>query len=195
LAPETGEPWHLEAYRPYLRVLARRGIRARLRSKFDSSDVVQDALLRAHERLNQFRGQTEAELKAWLRTILANSLANTINAFSAGKRDAAIEHSLDAELTHTSLRLEHWLAGSFPSPSDELLRGERMIRLSEALHRLPHDQCTVVELRYLDGCSVEEIGQQMNRSSASVAGLLRRGLTTLRTLLGAEGGQSTRPDD
>jgi RNA polymerase sigma-70 factor (ECF subfamily) len=68
----------LESYREYLRLLARLQIDARLRAKLDPSDVAQEALMHAHERRDQFRGSTDAELAAWLRQILANQLAEAL---------------------------------------------------------------------------------------------------------------------
>src|SRR6516162_11906647 len=68
----------LDSYRNYLRLLARTGIDASLQGKADPSDLVQEALLKAHQHYAQFRGRTEAELAAWLRQILARSLADLI---------------------------------------------------------------------------------------------------------------------
>ena len=64
----------LESYRNYLRLLARTGIDASLRGKADPSDLVQETLLKAHQHFDQFRGQTETELVAWLRQILTVDL-------------------------------------------------------------------------------------------------------------------------
>src|SRR3954471_2730346 len=68
--------WPLEHYRDYLHLLSRVAVDARLRALADSSDVVQQTLLRAQERIGQFRGSSEAELLAWLRAILARQLAD-----------------------------------------------------------------------------------------------------------------------
>jgi RNA polymerase sigma-70 factor, ECF subfamily len=44
------------------------------RAKLDPSDVVQHAILHAHKKRAQFRDETEGELLAWLRAVLANAL-------------------------------------------------------------------------------------------------------------------------
>jgi DNA-directed RNA polymerase specialized sigma24 family protein len=64
----------LEEYREYLRVLAR------LR---DPSDVVQQALLKAHQHRDQFRGQNQAQWRVYLRSILANTVADAIGGENA----------------------------------------------------------------------------------------------------------------
>ena len=53
----------------------------------DPSDVVQETLLKAHQGLDQFRGDTDAEMAAWLRAILTNTLADWLRRFQAGARN------------------------------------------------------------------------------------------------------------
>jgi DNA-directed RNA polymerase specialized sigma24 family protein len=65
----------LERFRSYLRLLARLHLNPRLQARLDASDVVQQTLLQACRALPHFRGRTEAELTAWLRQILAHTLA------------------------------------------------------------------------------------------------------------------------
>src|SRR5262245_47234529 len=84
----------LDQYREYLRLLARLQIDPRLRGKIEPSDIVQETLLRAHERRSQFRGTTDPELAAWLRQILANELAEALRRYTRQKRDVNLERSL-----------------------------------------------------------------------------------------------------
>jgi RNA polymerase sigma-70 factor (ECF subfamily) len=176
--------WPLERYRDYLCLLARLQLDPRLRAEFDSSDVAQQTLLKAQQSIDQFRGQGEAELVGWLRRILANTLTDLLRRL---KRRGAADGSLEAALEASSARLEAMLAdGTQAPPGERLDREERLLRLADALAKLPEEQRTAVELRHLQGMGVPEVGRLMGRSTASVAGLLRRGLQLLRTLLADE---------
>ena len=176
-----GGPRPLEHYREYLRLLARLQLDPRLRGQLDPSDIVQQTLLRAHERFDQFRAQTDDELRAWLRAILARNLVDAARKFGRQKGDRA--QSLEAALEQSSARLEALLASEDSSPSQRAARAERLLELSEGLARLPEDQRTAVELRFLHGLAVPDIGIQMGRSTVSVTGLLYRGMKVLRDVM------------
>jgi RNA polymerase sigma-70 factor (ECF subfamily) len=177
--PRTSE-WPLEAYRDYLRLLARLQLPPLLRRQVDPSDVVQETLLRAHRSMGQFRGSTEAELTAWLRRILLNHLAEALRKLGAARRNGTSERSLELALEQSSVRLEAWLASEHSSPSERASRHEDLLYLAEALEHLPATQRTAVELKHLQSWSVEAIAQQMGLSKAAVGGLLRRGMQALR---------------
>ena len=117
--------WRLERYYDYLHLLSRVGLDARLRALADSSDVAQQALLRAHERIGQFRGTGEAEFLAWLRAILARLLADL--ARRAGQPQWEKRRSLEATLEQSSARLASWLADEQPSPGEQVRRREQLL--------------------------------------------------------------------
>lgn len=173
----------LEAYRDYLRVLARLQMSTRLRGKLDASDVVQQTILRAHAGQDQFRGTTESEWLAWLRTILANVLRSVSREFDAAARNVSREQSLESALDESSARLERMLAAEQSSPSASIVRFEELARLANAIVRLPNDQRMAIELHHLKGQTVAEVAQQLGRSRSAAVGLLFRGLKRLRELL------------
>ena len=175
----------LERFRDYLRLLARLQLDPRLQGKLDPSDLVQLTLLKAHQAQDQFRGRTPAEQAAWLRQILANTLANAVRDLARAKRDIALERSLEAALTDSSSRLEAWLAADQSSPSQQAERNEELLRLAEALATLPPLQREVLLLRHCQGWALADIAAHVGRSRAAVASLLRRGLRQLREHLHA----------
>src|SRR5271154_4483256 len=92
----------IEDYRDYLVLLVRLQLGSRLRAKLDASDVVQQAILHAHERRAQFRGAPESEWMAWLRPILANALRTVGRRFEAQARNPGRERSLEADLERSA---------------------------------------------------------------------------------------------
>jgi RNA polymerase sigma-70 factor (ECF subfamily) len=178
--PAAGSPPDWERYRVYLHVLARQHLDQRLRGKLDSSDVVQQALLQAHQSLDQFRGQTEAERVAWLRQVLIRCLANALRDFKRDKRDVARERSLEEAVDASSARLADWLAAEQSSPSARVEEHEEVLRLADAMSRLPEAQREALRLQHLEGWSLAQIGEKLGRSPAAVAGLIKGAMKQLR---------------
>jgi RNA polymerase sigma-70 factor (ECF subfamily) len=177
----------MQRFRDYLCLLARLHMDARLRSKLDPSDIVQDVLLKAHRHQEDFRGQTEAERLAWLRQILVHTLTDAVRRFLQGEqRNVDREQSLDEAVYASSARLDEWLSDAASSPSERTERHEELLLLAAGLEALPEEQRQAVELRHLHGLGVVEVARRMGRSRASVAGLLRRALAALRESLDAD---------
>jgi RNA polymerase sigma-70 factor (ECF subfamily) len=176
--------WRLERYRPLLRLLARQiQLDPRLRRRLDSSDLVQDALLKAHMGLDQFRGTTEAELIAWLQAILKHVVLDAFRRESAQRRDPAVEQSLHTVVEESSARLQALLVSRELSPAEGVERHEVLLRIAASLDQLPQDQRDAVVLRDMMGTPVVEIAERLGRTEKSVAGLLQRGRRWLRELL------------
>jgi RNA polymerase sigma-70 factor (ECF subfamily) len=175
--------WSLESYRDYLRLLARLQLPPVLRARIDPSDLVQETMLKAHQKVGQFRGHTGAELAVWLRRILLNHLTQALRKLGTALPVDTRERSLEKALEQSSARLEAWLAADQSSPSEQAMRHEDLLRLSEALAQLPESQRAALEFKHLQSWSVEAIGRQMGLSKAAVGGLLRRGMKKLRELM------------
>lgn len=174
----------LERFRHYLLLFARLHIGEQFRGKFDPSDVVQQTLLEAHRKRAQFRGNNEAELAGWLRQMLACEIADALRGLRRAKRNVALERTIEQAFLDSSSRLEQLLAAGHSSPSERAVKNEQLIRLAEAMAELPEDQRRAVELKHLQGKTVAAISEVLGRSETAVGGLLRRGMTRLRELLG-----------
>jgi RNA polymerase sigma-70 factor (ECF subfamily) len=174
---------NLNRYRDYLRFLARVQLDAELRAKVDPSDIVQQSLLLANQAWGDFRGTSEAELVAWLRTILSRTIAHATRDWKTQKRDVERERSLEAAIDASSARLGQFLAAEQSSPSQAAMRRELEVLVAEAVESLSAEQCEAIVLRYWRSLTLNEVAEAMNKSPAATAGLLHRGLKTLRSRL------------
>jgi RNA polymerase sigma factor (sigma-70 family) len=102
------------------------------------------------------------------------------------KRNRFRERSLEENLDHSGMRLADWLAGDLTSPSHRLHLSERAMALSQAVDALPDDQRHVILARHCHGRSLFDIAAELDRTPAAIAGLLRRGLASLRQSLDGE---------
>jgi RNA polymerase sigma-70 factor (ECF subfamily) len=180
----------LNGFREYLHLLARLQLRANLAGKIDLSGVVQQTLLEAYQAGDGFPADA-AQQAAWLRRALANNLTDEIRRLGSRGKVRVEEQSLEQALEVSSARLEAWLAREESTPGRGAVRKEQLSRLAQALLQLPDHQRQAVEMHHLQGLSLADVGRCLGRSREAVAGLVFRGLKTLRALLTGKKGQAT----
>jgi RNA polymerase sigma-70 factor (ECF subfamily) len=174
----------LALYRNYLAFLARSGVDSTLGAKADPSDLVQEALLLAFEHFPSFRGESEGELVAWLRRILARCLATLVRRYrGTAARDVGKERAIEGVLDRSSLALNRLLPARDRSPSQSAEARERSVILADALAELPDDHRRIIELRNLRQCDWREAGEEMGRTPGAARQLWTRALANLGTLI------------
>lgn len=175
----------LERYRPYLTLLARLQIGRGLQGKADPADMVQETFLEAARHFAVFRGESEPELTAWLRQILAACLAQLARRYYGTRaRDVRLERVLEDELDQSSRALDGALLAEQSTPSQRASRREQAVLLADALDSLPEDYREVIILRHLEGLTFPEVAARLGRSLDSVEKLWVRALPRLRRALG-----------
>lgn len=173
----------LNRFRPYLNVIAQRHLDERLQSRMDYADVVQITFLEATRDFNHFRGDTVESLLAWLRNILRNNVSTAHqHHLAAQKRSARKEVTMrvSSESGGSSLGMQDMVPSESSSPSQRMMRDEASVVLATCLEQLPETQREAIRMRYLEGMSLKEISERVEKSEMAVAGLLKRGLRTLR---------------
>jgi RNA polymerase sigma-70 factor, ECF subfamily len=183
-AIDTSDPAVIARYEPYLQMLARTQMRKAYQAKIGASDMVQQVMMQAVTGLDGFRGTTEPEFLAWLRQILAHHLCHLDRDLHRDKRDIRREQSMEQKLAQSSLNLQALLAGDGPTPSAVVMMGENVLRLANAIERLPESQGDAIRLHYLEGMKLSEVAATLDTTTGAVAGLLHRGMKTLREQLG-----------
>ena len=140
-----------------------------LRGKVGASDIVQSGLIRAYGALDKFEGSTEAEFRAWVKTIVLNSLHDQTRRYESQKRRVDREHGL-GDIT---------LTGGI-SPSDIASQNEEKILLQRYVSRLPALEQRVVEMRHRFGYSLTDIADILGISYSQVRTALKGGIAKLK---------------
>ena len=168
----------VERYRKYLLLIANDRLDHRLNEKVGASDIVQESIVLAHANIDQFRGKSEQEFKAWLRQILINGVRKTRQKFNTRKRQSDRERHYQQ---HSSIGLQ--LIDQHLTPQSDLVRKEREALVQKALDRLSPDQKQVIVFRNFEDRRFEEIGELMDRSPDAARKLWARAILALKSAL------------
>jgi RNA polymerase sigma-70 factor (ECF subfamily) len=173
----------LETFRAYLLLVADRELDPEVRAKGGASDLVQDTFLEAQRDFAGFHGASAEELRAWLRRVLLNNVANFTRQFrQRAKRDVGREVSLEAG--GSSHERGAGLAADTQSPSDAALAQEQAQALARAMELLPEDYRQVLALRHEEQLTFEQIGQKMERTANAARMLWLRAVERLQKEMG-----------
>ncbi len=177
-----------EQYRDRLRRMIALRLDKRVAGRVDASDVVQDALRDAHQRLSEYLADPQISFYPWLRRIAWDRLVDAYRTHvEAEKRSVLRERDWSPQLSdHSFDQLAHCLATSTIAPGRRALLAELEFRTKDALSELkPHDR-EILVLRYLEQLEVPEIAAVLGISQTAVTSRHLRALQRLRRLLGDE---------
>jgi RNA polymerase sigma-70 factor (ECF subfamily) len=151
-----------------------------LRSKLDSMDLVQDALLSALGGLGDFTYKNEGDFLRWLSKITQNALRDNLDKLYTDKRDIRKEVRLESyEPTTGSGFVGTPGAIEATTPSVIMSKKEDLDKLEKAIDELKPDYREVIVLSKIDGLSYKEIGDRLGKSIDSVGHLLSRAMVAL----------------
>lgn len=177
-----------ETCRAYVGFLARSHVESWIQAKVDSSDLIQQTLMEAHQAFPNFNGQTEGEWIAWLKQILKHNATDFVRRFGAAKRRATLEVAISTGNDSTYFRAAPELSSHGESPSQMMVRREQEILISEALATLPENYQEVIVLRNLQRLPFDEIAERMGRSRPATQMLWMRALKKLQAQMQIETG-------
>lgn len=173
----------LEAARSYLLLQAEQQLPHALRAKLGPSDIVQETAIDAHRDFVRFRGTTQEELYAWLRTILQNNVTDAVRRFTmAQKRAANREESLSVVVDRHGISV---LRAGSNMPDHSAMRREDAALVTLMLTQVPDDYQTILRLRYWEGLTFPQIGDRIGRSEEAARKLWFRALARLNSVIQA----------
>jgi RNA polymerase sigma-70 factor (ECF subfamily) len=175
----------LERYRDYLRRMVAVRLDRRLAARVDASDVVQETLVEAARRLDDYLRERPIPFYGWLRQLAGERIVDTHRRHvTAHRRSVTLEHR-DLDLPDASAdELVRRLFAADTSPSNHLMRLERHERLKGALAALPQRDREVLVMRHLEQLSTAEIAAMLEISEPAVKSRLLRALLRMREQMG-----------
>ena len=151
-----------------LQTAVRHHLGARRDAAVEVDDVVQETFARAFGAVDRFTWRGEDSLYPWLYGIAKN---------------VALRFAEKSNKLH-SLEIPERLAADDIAPSKAARRDERFDRLERCLEKLKPEYREVLRLARLEGLTVHEIAERMNRTEYSVKHLIARAIRQLRESFG-----------
>ena len=142
----------------------------------DAEDVVQDAFLKAYEKLDQFQGNSK--FYTWLVRIAVNESLMRLRKRRTGKM-VSIDEDIETDEGSVPRDLADWS----PNPEQNYSQAELAKILRKTIQGLPPGFRVVFVLRDVDGLSTEETAEMLGLSVPAVKSRLLRARLQLRERL------------
>lgn len=148
-------------------------------NQHDAEEIVQEAFLRAYQKLEQF--EARANFGTWVYRIASNYSIDRMR--QRRKEDARIEApSVSSEEGDNRDPLD-LVADSAPTPEHLTQNLELRKRMQLALNELSEAERTAFVMRHWEGCGIEEISATLKTSSSATKNTVFRSVQKLRKLL------------
>ncbi|MBX3440759.1 MAG: sigma-70 family RNA polymerase sigma factor [Planctomyces sp.] len=176
----------LDEHRQALRRMIDVRIDRRMSARVDASDVVQDVLLEASQRLPEYVRGPAIPFRIWLRQIAKDRMIDLHRRHRAQRRDVSREQALAVAPLgdRSSLDLAAQLFDSELTPAAATIRRELQRRFFLALDELPDDDREIILLRHVQHLGNSEAAQTLGLTPAAAGMRYLRALRRLRELLG-----------
>jgi RNA polymerase sigma-70 factor, ECF subfamily len=154
-----------------------------LRNQQDAEEVTQDAFIRAHRGLVNFRG--DAAFSTWLYQIATNLARNRYWYWWRRKRDQTISFDQPVGEEGTT-PLSEVFAAEMETPEDATVTQELVDRIAVGMGKLSPKHREILILRNVKNLSYEEIAAVLGISVGTVKSRIARAREALRGRLGDE---------
>lgn len=182
----------LERHRESLRRAIQCRLDRALARRVDASDVVQDVLLEAHRRLQDYAQAPRLPFAIWLRQLAHDRVIEMYRQHRVSQRRSLDrEQGVSALADRSSLDILQHLADPELTPAAANIQRELEQRFLSALHQLNEEDQEIIWLRHFDQLGNSEAASVLGLSPAAAGMRYLRALRRLRVLLGESPGQST----
>ena len=154
-----------------------------LRNPQDAEEVTQDAFIRAHRGLVNFRG--ESAFSTWLYQIATNLARNRYWYWWRRKRDKTV--SFDQPVSESNeTPLSELFAAELETPEDATVTQEFIDRIAYSMEKISPKHREILILRNVKNLSYEEIATILGISVGTVKSRIARARESLRAKMGED---------
>jgi RNA polymerase sigma-70 factor (ECF subfamily) len=171
-----------EAYRVLVERHSRKVFRLAYRmtgNRYDAEEVVQEAFLRAYQKLQQFAGN--ANFGTWVYRIAANYAIDRIR--QRGSEDS--RRQPPGRPSEDGVEVDPVAVVADPAPSPERLAESSQLgaKMQEALATLTPAERTAIVMRHWEGCAIGEIAAVLKSNTNATKNTVFRAVAKLRKAL------------
>jgi RNA polymerase sigma-70 factor, ECF subfamily len=155
-----------QSYRGEISALAQAMLPRWLRREIDPDDAAQEIWLRALRRIGSFRPRGKGSFRKWISTIARNCVIDLERRHRAARRKSP-SIALHPGSPPMGKLLER-IADTAQAPPLRLTEREAGERVRALLAGLPHTPRRILELRYIEGLSVEKTAAALGMTGPAV---------------------------
>ena len=158
--------------------------------RVDASDIVQDVLVEANQRLVEYLKKPDMPFHLWLRHLAQDRIIDTHRRHRLAQRrsvDREQPIARPAWTDESSVSLVAQLIDTERTPTSEAIRVELQRRLNTAIDQLSDDDREIILMRHHEGLSNQEVAHALQLTEAAASMRYLRALRRLRTVLVPDG--------
>ncbi|MBA4064584.1 MAG: RNA polymerase factor sigma-70 [Isosphaera sp.] len=159
--------------------------------RVDASDIVQDVLLEANQRLTEYLKSPDMPFHLWLRHLAQDRIIDTHRRHRLAQRRSVDREQPIARpgwADESGASLVAQLIDTERTPTSEAIRQELQRRLADAVDQLSEDDREIVLMRHHEVLSNQEVARALGLTEAAASMRYLRALRRLRTVLVPDGG-------
>ena len=176
----------MERHRDSLRRMVQLRLDQKIQRRIDVSDVVQDVLVEANRRLQDYLANPVLGFHLWLRQIAKDRIIDAHRRHRASaKRSVDRERPLavPAANDHSTMELAAQLADRELTPAAAATQAEMANAVEAAIAKLPDQDCEIIIMRHYEQLSNQEIAQALALTEPAASMRYLRAIRRLKELM------------
>jgi RNA polymerase sigma-70 factor (ECF subfamily) len=176
----------MDRHRDSLRRMIQMRLDHKVQRRVDVSDVVQDVLVEANRRLQDYLQNPAMPFHLWLRQIAQDRIIDAHR-----RHRGSAKRSVDREQPllvagaddHSTMQLVAQLCDPQMTPGAVATQQEMVRAVEQAITKLPDQDCEIIIMRHFEQLSNQEIAQALGLSEPAASMRYLRAIKRLRVLL------------